>query len=254
MGAMRTAALVGAETPAVDVDAPWLAGSSASAEFPEDAVAAPGTVQVVRVSRILYSEFAAILIHNATDRAAMLKGVKGELRAPGLTGFSQQQAAYGIPPAIVPPGEYWIGRLMTPPELAVGATIEFEAEVMLQTESPRQSDVVTLLTAVAPEEEFKFVGPDETWPVRYENATSLPTAKLVSYQQIFFDNDGEICGFISADDESNAEGEAQFGMKLTNSPGASSGGAVLGQNSSRWLAQWSHAPGWNAFSAFEFGE
>lgn len=253
-GAVRTPKLADATTLVVNTDAPWLTGGSAGALVPGDAVAEPGTVQVVRVSPILYPEFAAILIHNATYRAVMLERVRGVLSAPGLPGFEQQWGAYGVPPAIIPPNEYWIGRLMTPPDLAVGTIIEFEAEVQLQTELPRVADIQTLLTAHAPEQEFALPEPGEIWPIRYANSTSLPTARLVSYQHIFFDDAGEICGFISADDRSNRRGEAQFRMELTNASGASTGGAVLGEISDRWLAQWSHAPGWNAFSAFEFGE
>lgn len=254
LGAMRSAEMIEAATPEDDSDAPWLSGRSAIAHIPTDAVAAPGTVQLVRVSPVLYPEFAAILIHNATDRAVMLDTVRGMLRAPNLAGFEREQSAYGIPAAILPPGEYWIGRLMTPVELAVGTAITFDAEVSLLTKPPRQSNVVTLLTAVAPEREFTLPEPGENWPIRYENDSTLTTARLVSYQQIFFDDVGEICGFISADDKSNPRGEAQFRMELTHQPGASTGGAVLGESSNRWLAQWSHAPGWDAFAGFDFDE
>lgn len=254
MGATGLASRAGAVTPVAVDDAPWLTGRSATVDVPQDAVADPGTVQVVRVSPVLYPEFAAILIHNATERAVMLDTVRGTLQAPNLAGFEREQSAYGIPAAILPPGEYWIGRLMTPAELAVGTAITFDAEVSLQTQPPRQSNVVTLLTAVAPEREFTLPDPGENWPIRYENDSTFTTARLVSYQQIFFDNAGEICGFISADDESNPRGEAQFRMELTHQPGASTGGAVLGESSNRWLAQWSHAPGWDAFAGFDFDE
>lgn len=249
---MKMQRFTGATTPVGAPDEPWLTGSSARMNMPDDAVAEPGTVQVVRVSPVLFAEFAAILIHNASDRAVMLETARGDLRASGIASQSPL-AAYGIPPAILPPGEYWIGRLMTPAELEVGTTLQFDADVQLQTASPRQASVTTLLSALVPDEEFAMPASGEPWPIRYENRTSLPTSRLVGYQHVFFDDDGEICGFLSADDRSNSEGEAVFPMKLTNTPGASTGGAVLGEVTDRWLGQWSHAPNWDAFADFEFG-
>lgn len=254
LGVLPASNLAGAVTPVDVEEKPWNAGTSATMNPPADAVAEPGTVQVVRVSPVLYPEFAAILIHNATDRAVMLKNVAGILSAPDFPELEHQLSAYGIPPIIIPPGEYWIGRLMTPPDLAVGTSIEFDAEVQLQTELPRLADIQTLLTAVAPEQEFELPEADEDWPIRYENSTSLPTAPLVSYQHIFFDDAGEICGFISADDKSNKQGQAQFRMELSNSPGASTGGAVLGKIGDSWLAQWSHAPAWPILATFELAD
>lgn len=106
IGATSVNAEVLVATPGNLGDEPWLGGSTASYDLPADAVAEAGTVQVVKVSPVLYPEFAVILIHNATDEAVMIESVSGILKAPGLPGFEQSLYAYGIPTPILPPGEY----------------------------------------------------------------------------------------------------------------------------------------------------
>jgi hypothetical protein len=243
-----------AATPESLQDAPWLSGSSASHDAPVDAVADDGTVQVVRVSPVLHKEFAAILIHNATDRAVMLDGVRGVLSVETLPGYELKLGAYGIPSAILPPNEYWIGRLKVPAEIAVSTALTFESEVHLATELPRIRDISTLLTAIAPEDEFVLPQPDEPWPIRYRNDAPYMNAQTALFQQVFFAESGEICGFISADTRFDKSGEAEFLMQETSSPPTSTGGVPLGETSNRWLAQSSHRPWWTAFERFDFGE
>lgn len=216
-------------------------------------MAEPGTVQAIRVSPVLSHEFAAILVHNATDAAVMLQSIKGTLRVENLPGFEREQFAYNIPTPIIPPNEYWIGRLKVPAELAVGTDISFESEVNLNSGLPPLSDITTLLSAIVPDEDFVLPDSGEEYPIRYRNDAPYPAARVASFQQVFFDDEGGICGFISADDRFNTEGVAAFRMTPTNNPGASTGGAVLGNVSNNWLAQWFHKPGWLTFELLELG-
>lgn len=243
-----------AGTPESLQDAPWFSGSSLLHDVPADAVAEPGTVQVVRTSPVLYPEFAALLIHNNTDRAVMLDGVRGTLTVDSLPGFSQELGAYMIPNIILPPGEYWVGRLMVPAALAEGTPLTFAGEVRLATALPKSGDIWTLLTALEPEGDFALPGAGEPWPIRYRNDAPLPGGDYAFYQQVFFDDAGEICGFIGDSTRYDDSGEAEFLMRLTSSPASSTGGVPLGDTSASWLAQWSHHPGWTAFEGFEFGE
>lgn len=241
-------------TPESLTDAPWLSGRSAVNDVPADAVAETGTVQVVRVSPVLYDEFAAIQIHNNTDRAVMLDTVRGVLTVPSLPGFEEDLAAYMIPNIILPPNEYWLGRLKVPAELSVGTQLTFEGDVLLTSELPRLSDISTLLTALVPPGGFALPAAGEPWPIRYRNDAPFAPGKIALFQQVFFNDAGEICGFISADTTFDESGKAGFIMRLTSNPQASTGGVPLGEASDRWLAQWSHQPGWNAFEGFAFGE
>lgn len=241
-------------TPESLQDEPWLSGRSVSNNLPDDAIAEPGTVQVVRVSPVLYAGFAAILIHNNTDRAVMLDGVRGVLNVDTLPGFEHELAAYMVPNAILPPGEYWIARLKVPGELSVGTALTFPGDVRLASELPNLRDISTLLSALVPPGGFGVPNPGSAWPIRYRNDTPYAAGKIALYQQVFFDESGEICGFISADATIDDSGEATFPMEHTSNPAASTGGAPLGETSDHWLAQWSHQPGWTSFEGFDFGE
>ena len=243
-----------ASTPESLQDAPWLSGQSAQHDPPTDAVAEPNTVQVVRVSPVLYSEFAAILIHNNTEDAVMLDGVRGELTVGALAGFQSEVAAYMVPNIILPPNEYWIARLKLPAELAVGTPLTFESEVRLVSKLPRPGDISTLLTALVPPGGFALPEPGAAWPIRYRNDAPYAAGRYASFQQVFFDESGAICGFSAHSVRYDDSGEAEFSMQLTSSPQTSTGGAPLGETSDRWLAQWSHQPGWTAFEGFDIGE
>lgn len=247
----RSSVTADTATPESLQDEPWLSGRSVVNNLPNDAVAEVGSVQVVRVSPVMYAEFAAILIHNNTDHAVMLDGVRGVLGVESLPGFEDDLAAYMIPNVILPPNEYWIGRLKVPAEISVGTVLTFKSDVRLASELPGITDISTLLTALVPPGGFALPAAGESWPIRYRNDAPYQPGTIALFQQVFFDDAGDICGFISADTRFDERGEATLLMRQTSSPTASTGGVPLGETSDHWLAQWSHRPGWTAFEGFE---
>ena len=239
-------------TPSSLQDAPWLAGNSAKHNMPETAMAEPGTVQALGASPVLFDEFAVFLIHNATNTAVMIRSVSGTLSVPDLPEVNRDISAYNVPPVILPPDEYWIGSLKLPKAIAVGTEIEFDATVVLHSEMPN-TEIATLLTTIPPEGEFELPEEGETWPITYQNEAPFTPGRIAKYQQVFFDDDGHICGAIKSDDEFNDEGGAEFLMRHTSAPTMNSGGLVLGEMSDRWLAQWSHMVPNDRFQHFDFG-
>lgn len=239
-------------TPEDELPTIWSQGNSVSNNLPESAIAEPGTVQIVGVSPVLYPELAVVLVHNNTDKPVMLDAIRGTLRAPSMPELEKFTVAYNVPAVALKSGEYWIAKLKVPEELVVGDAVQFYGTAYLHTNLDSVRVVVALLPTVAPEGEFKLPESGEPWPIRYQDLVRYRTADLVQYHQVFFDDAGEICGFLDSDDRYDADGVAEFRMQLTNTLTMSTGGAVVGEMSDRWLGYWYHSPDKQWFAGFEF--